>query len=69
MPSVPVGIGVQTKIFRGGLYECIYAGYTLVISDKLDGIVRSAANTNIITNEKNDGYYGFYHWIFSFAGT
>jgi outer membrane protein OmpA-like peptidoglycan-associated protein len=58
MPTVPVGIGVQTKIFRG-VYMNASTGYTLVISDKLDGIVRSAANTNIITNEKNDGYYGF----------
>ena len=58
MPMIPIGIGVQTKILRG-TYMNATTGYNLVISDKLDGIARSYANSNIITNEKNDGWYGF----------
>ncbi|MGE5315912.1 MAG: OmpA family protein [Acidobacteriota bacterium] len=58
LPAVPVGIGLQTRIASQMLLE-LSAGYTLVVSDKLDGRVRTSATLNTYTNERHDGYFGF----------
>jgi outer membrane protein OmpA-like peptidoglycan-associated protein len=37
----------------------VSGGYNLSLSDKLDGIPRTNANLNPLTNAKNDGFFGF----------
>jgi outer membrane protein OmpA-like peptidoglycan-associated protein len=58
LPTVPVGVGLQTRIASQMLLE-LSAGYTLALSDKLDGRARSSATLNTYTNQKQDGYFGF----------
>jgi len=58
LPMVPLGIGVHSKIAQGVLVQ-IAGGYNLYLSDDLDQRVRGNNNTNVLTNSKNDGYYGF----------
>jgi outer membrane protein OmpA-like peptidoglycan-associated protein len=58
MPMIPIGVGAQTKISNGILLD-INGGYSIVLSDNLDGIARSNNNKNSLTNGKHDGYYGF----------
>jgi outer membrane protein OmpA-like peptidoglycan-associated protein len=53
-------VGIQTRI-SSGILLLINGGYNLSLSDKLDGgqFPRSNAYTNVFTNGKQDGYYGF----------
>lgn len=56
MPMVPVGIGVQTRIANRMLLT-VSGGYTLAISDDLDGIDRLDDDMNRFTDKKHDGYF------------
>lgn len=58
LPMVLFGAGLQTKIARGAMLD-LTGGFNLSISDDFDGRTRSAANLNPITNERQDGFYGF----------
>jgi hypothetical protein len=58
LPMVPLGLGVRTMISRG-TYLDLTGGFNLSLSDDLDGRTRSLANVNPITNERQDGFYGF----------
>jgi len=60
LPMIPAGVGIQTRI-SSGILLLINGGYNLSLSDKLDGgqFPRSNAYTNVFTNGKQDGYYGF----------
>ncbi len=58
LAMIPLGIGVHTRVAPGILLQ-ITGGYNLYLSDDLDSRVRSNENTNVITNSKNDGFYGF----------
>lgn len=58
LPMVPFGAGIQTRISSGVLLS-INGGYTLSLSDKLDGRVRTNTDLNALTNKKQDGFYGF----------
>jgi outer membrane protein OmpA-like peptidoglycan-associated protein len=58
LPTVPVGVGLQTRIANQMLLE-MSAGYTLALSDKLDGRARTSATLNTYTNQKQDGFFGF----------
>lgn len=58
LPMVNVGLGIQTMISRGSFID-LSAGFNLSLSDDLDGRTRSLANLNQITNERQDGFYGF----------
>ncbi|MHB1049719.1 MAG: OmpA family protein [Bacteroidota bacterium] len=58
LPFIPLGVGAQSRITNGVLLD-INGGYTVVLSDNLDGIARSNNNTNGLTNGKHDGFYGF----------
>jgi hypothetical protein len=55
---IPFGVGIQTKIARGILLD-VNGGYNLSLSDRLDGRVRSSTYLNDLTNQKQDGFYGF----------
>ena len=54
---IPFGAGIQTAISRGILLN-IDGGYNLSLSDDFDGRDRTTG-VNVITNEKQDGFYGF----------
>lgn len=56
MAMVPVGIGVQTRIASRMLLT-VSGGYTLAISDDLDGIDRMDNDKNRFTDSKHDGYF------------
>ncbi|MBN1398367.1 MAG: OmpA family protein [Bacteroidetes bacterium] len=58
LPMVPFGAGIQTRIASGILLD-INGGYSLYVSDELDGHARSGTDLNALTNGKHDGYYGF----------
>ncbi|MGB2869527.1 MAG: OmpA family protein [Bacteroidota bacterium] len=58
LPMLPLGAGFQTRIASGVILD-VNGGYTVVFSDKLDGITRSDANLNPLTNQKHDGFFGF----------
>lgn len=58
LPMIPFGAGIQTKISRG-VFLNVDGGYNLSLSDGLDGINRSNSGLNVITNQKQDGFYGF----------
>jgi outer membrane protein OmpA-like peptidoglycan-associated protein len=58
LPMMSLGAGVQTKIANGVMID-INSGYSVVFSDKLDGLTRSDNNLNALTNGKHDGFYGF----------
>jgi outer membrane protein OmpA-like peptidoglycan-associated protein len=58
LPMVPFGAGIQTRISNGVLLG-VNGGYNLSLSDKLDGRPRSESDRNSLTNQKNDGYFGF----------
>jgi outer membrane protein OmpA-like peptidoglycan-associated protein len=53
---VPAGAGIKAKISPKFALD-LHAGYNLVLSDKFDGVVRTDANLNRITNDKKDGFY------------
>jgi len=55
---VPMGAGVQTRLSSNLSLE-VSGGYTLSLSDELDGRVRTDTDLNSLTNGKNDGFYGF----------
>lgn len=57
LPMIPFGAGIQTAISRGILLT-IDGGYNLSLSDEFDGIDRTTG-TNVLTNQKQDGFYGF----------
>ncbi|MHB1049724.1 MAG: hypothetical protein ACYC09_06570 [Bacteroidota bacterium] len=57
LPMIPFGAGIQTAISRGILLN-IDGGYNLSLSDDFDGRDRTTG-VNVITNEKQDGFYGF----------
>lgn len=57
LAMVPFGIGMQTQLAPGILLD-VNGGYNLSLSDKLDGIAR-VTNLNDLTNQKQDGFYGF----------
>jgi len=58
LPMVPFGAGIQTRIASGILLD-INGGYSLYLSDNLDGHARSSTDLNALTNGKHDGFYGF----------
>jgi outer membrane protein OmpA-like peptidoglycan-associated protein len=58
LAMIPFGVGMQTSISRGVILS-INGGYTLSLSDQMDGRVRSSTDLNSITNGKQDGFYGF----------
>ena len=58
LPMVPLGAGIQTVISRGTLID-INGGFNFSLSDELDGRTRSSSNLNVLTNQKQDGFYGF----------
>jgi outer membrane protein OmpA-like peptidoglycan-associated protein len=58
LPMVPFGAGIQTRISRGVLLD-FSGGYSLSLSDQLDGRVRADNDLNDLTNKKQDGFYGF----------
>jgi hypothetical protein len=58
LPMLPFGMGFQMMISRGTFLD-LTGGFNLSISDDLDGRTRSIANLNPITNERQDGFYGF----------
>ncbi len=64
---IPMGIGIQTRIGSQIILE-LSAGYNLSLSDKLDGLVRTSADLNRLTNKKHDGYFGFFVGLM-FAGS
>ena len=57
LAMVPFGAGIQTRISPGILLD-LNGGYNLSLSDQLDGRVRTNA-LNDLTNQKQDGFYGF----------
>ena len=57
LPMIHFGAGIQTAISRGILLN-IDGGYNLSLSDDFDGRDRTTG-VNVITNEKQDGFYGF----------
>jgi outer membrane protein OmpA-like peptidoglycan-associated protein len=58
LPMIPFGVGIQTRISSGVLL-LINGGYTLYLSDNLDGHARSNTDLNSLTSGKQDGFYGF----------
>jgi len=58
LAMIPIGLGIQTRISPGILLS-INGGYTLSLSDQMDGHVRSDNDLNSVTNGKQDGFYGF----------
>jgi outer membrane protein OmpA-like peptidoglycan-associated protein len=56
LPVVPAGIGIETPVGNDLLFQ-LKGGYNLVLSDDLDGRVRSDNNLNTLTNKKHDSYY------------
>jgi outer membrane protein OmpA-like peptidoglycan-associated protein len=58
LPMVPFGLGAQTRISPSTLLN-FNAGYNLSLSDKLDGRARTNTDLNALTNQKQDGFYGF----------
>jgi outer membrane protein OmpA-like peptidoglycan-associated protein len=58
LPMIPFGAGIQTRIARGVMLG-VNGGYNLSLSDKLDGLVRASGDNNVLTNGKNDGFFGF----------
>ncbi len=58
LPMIPIGAGIQTRISSGVLLN-VSGGYTLSLSDKLDGRTRTNTDVNGLTNGKQDGFYGF----------
>jgi hypothetical protein len=58
LPMFPFGLGIQTMLTRGTLLD-LSAGFNLSLSDDLDGRTRSLANLNPVTNQRQDGFYGF----------
>ena len=56
LPVIPAGIGIQTRLGRQLLLQ-VNGGYNLVLSDKLDGVVRTNSHMNRFTNQKQDGYF------------
>ncbi len=58
LPMIPIGLGFQTRVHSQMILE-VSGGYALSLRDKLDGRERSESNLNRLTNEKQDGFYGF----------
>jgi len=58
LPLIPFGVGVQTRISSGILLD-INGGYSLSLSDQLDGLSRSNTDLNALSTGKEDGFYGF----------
>jgi outer membrane protein OmpA-like peptidoglycan-associated protein len=57
LPTIPMGLGAQTRISSGLLLQ-LSGGYHLVLSDELDGRTRTDSK-NFLTNGKDDGFYTF----------
>jgi outer membrane protein OmpA-like peptidoglycan-associated protein len=58
LPMVPFGLGVQTRVGSQVLLE-VNGGYNLLLSDKLDGRQRADSDLNVLTNKKQDSFFGF----------
>jgi outer membrane protein OmpA-like peptidoglycan-associated protein len=58
LPMIPFGAGFQTRLHDQMLFQAS-VGYNLSLTDKLDGRERSSSNLNSITNQKQDGFFGF----------
>lgn len=58
LAMVPLGVGIQTSI-SDGIFMTVNGGYTLSLSDQMDGLVRSDTDLNSLTSGKQDGFYGF----------
>jgi outer membrane protein OmpA-like peptidoglycan-associated protein len=58
LPMIPFGAGIQTRISSGVLLD-INGGYSLYLSDNLDGHARLNTDLNSLTSGKQDGFYGF----------
>jgi outer membrane protein OmpA-like peptidoglycan-associated protein len=56
LPLIPVGLGIQTSLGEQLMLQ-VSGGYNLVLSDDLDGVVRSDTDLNRFTNEKHDGFF------------
>jgi len=56
MPIIPIGIGVQTPLGEQLALQ-FSGGYTLVLSDALDDVVRTDSDLNRFTNGKHDGFF------------
>ena len=54
--AVPFGVGFQTRFSPKFLFE-VNGGYTLVLSDELDGVYRLDDDLNRISNKKHDGFF------------
>jgi len=58
LAMVPLGVGIQTSI-SDGIFMSVNGGYTLSLSDQLDGRERIDTDVNSLTSGKHDGFYGF----------
>lgn len=58
LPMVPVGGGLQTEVSKGMLLD-FNVNFNFSLSDDLDGRSRTNTNLNVLTNQKQDGFYGF----------
>jgi len=58
LAMVPLGVGIQTSI-SDGIFMSVNGGYTLSLSDQLDGRERPDTDLNPLTSGKHDGFYGF----------
>lgn len=58
LPMVPFGAGIQTMLTRGTMLD-LAAGFNYSLSDDLDGRTRTLAGLNPVTNQRQDGFYGF----------
>jgi outer membrane protein OmpA-like peptidoglycan-associated protein len=58
LAMIPFGVGIQTRISTNTILG-INGGYNLSLSDKLDGRARTNTDLNGLTNQKQDGFYGF----------
>lgn len=58
LPMIPFGAGLQTMLSRGTMLD-LAAGFNYSLSDDLDGRTRTLAGLNPVTNQRQDGFYGF----------
>lgn len=58
LPMIPFGVGIQAMLSPGTVLD-LTGGFNLSLSDDLDGRTRSLASLNPITNQRQDGFYGF----------
>ncbi len=56
MPLIPIGIGLKSPLGEQLMIQ-FSGGYTLVLSDALDGVARTDSDLNRFTNGKHDGFF------------